>query len=227
MSKSMEIKSEDDYLLLSGIQHFQFCKRQWALIHIEQQWDENVRTIEGKLVHEKVDQPYLREKRKDVLVVRAMPICSHELRLTGVCDVVEFVGDPAGVQVHGSDRKYVPVPVEYKRGKPKTEDSDILQLVAQAMCLEEMLVCDVPMGFLYYHEIRNREKIEITEVLKDKVRDLVDEMHHYFAKRHTPTVKTGNHCKNCSLNNICLPGLMKKRSVKDYIERTINNEEVT
>ena len=104
MSKSMEIKSEDDYLLLSGIQHFQFCKRQWALIHIEQQWDENVRTIEGKLIHEKVDQPYLREKRKDVLVVRAMPICSHELRLTGVCDVVEFVGDPAGVQVHGSDR---------------------------------------------------------------------------------------------------------------------------
>lgn len=218
---------EDNYLLVSGIQHFQFCKRQWALIEIEQQWDENVRTVEGRRIHEKVDQPFLREKRNDLLIIRALPICSHELKVTGVCDVVEFVEDPDGVPIQGSKLKYMPTPVEYKRGKPKSNDSDILQLVTQAMCLEEMLVCSVPIGYLYYHEIRHRQKVEITEDLKQKVRDVLREMHLYYSKRHTPKVRTGPFCKNCSLMDICLPELMKKRNVSDYIERLIEDEKTT
>src|SRR5690625_4740568 len=109
----------NDYLMISGIQHFDFCQRQWALIHIEQQWEENVRTIEGKHLHENADQPFIREKRNDKLIVRGMPVQSRTLKISGICDVVEFNRDERGVEIIGEEGKYVPVPVEYKRGKPK------------------------------------------------------------------------------------------------------------
>jgi len=137
----MDYKDEQQYLMLSGIQHFQFCKRQWALIHIEQQWAENVRTVQGQHLHQKADKPFIREKRGDKLIVRAMPIRSNELKITGVCDVVEFVKDSVnGVEIDGLEGKYRAYPVEYKRGKPKSNDSDVLQLIDQAMCIEEMLL---------------------------------------------------------------------------------------
>jgi len=216
------MNNEDNYLMLSGIQHFQFCKRQWALIHIEQQWEENVRTIEGQGIHKKVDQPFTREKRSDKLVVRAMPIKSHDLFISGICDVVEFVKDKAGVEIYGMEGKYVTYPVEYKRGKPKSGDEDVLQLVAQAICLEEMLLCEVKSGFLFYNEIKRRVEVPITPELKTKVKKTTKEMFELYQRRHTPRVKTGNFCKNCSLQNICLPKLMRKSLAKDYIESRIN-----
>lgn len=209
---------EDNELLLSGIQHFQFCKRQWAIIHIEQQWEENVRTIEGQHVHRKADQPFAREKRGDKLIVRAMPVRSSELGLTGVCDVVEFIRSDQGVPIHGADGTYLPYPVEYKRGKPKSGDEDIVQLVAQAICLEEMLLCKVRTGYLFYNEIKHRVEVPITDEWKDKVKRLVGEMQDYYKRRHTPKVKTGAYCRACSLQHICLPDLMNKRSVKSYVE---------
>jgi CRISPR-associated exonuclease Cas4 len=209
---------EEGYLMLSGLQHFQFCKRQWALIHIEQQWEENVRTIEGQHLHQKADKPFIKEKRGSKLIVRAMPIQSRELKISGVCDVVEFVQDPGGVQLVGVDGTYQAYPVEYKRGKPKKGDEDIIQLVAQAMCLEEMMLCNVDKGYLYYNEIKHRIEVPITESLRDKVRQMAKEMHHYYDNRYTPKVKTGPFCKNCSLQHICLPKLMNKRSVKSYID---------
>ena len=145
----MDYDEENSYLMLSGIQHFQFCKRQWALIHIEQQWEENVRTIEGQYLHQKTDQPFIREKRGNKLTVRAMPIKSNELKITGICDVVEFIKDNNGIEITGAEGKYVAYPIEYKRGKPKMNDSDVLQLTAQAMCLEEMLLCEINTGFVF------------------------------------------------------------------------------
>ncbi len=102
--------------MLSGIQHFEFCKRQWALIHIEDFWEENVRTTEGKHLHEKTDQPTIREKRGSTHIVRAMPIQSHDMKITGICDVVEFVSDPKGVEIPMLEGMFTPFPVEYKRG---------------------------------------------------------------------------------------------------------------
>lgn len=217
----MDYNDEDGYLLLSGIQHFQFCKRQWALIHIEQQWEENVRTIEGEHLHQKADEPFIREKRGNKLIVRAMPVKSRELKITGVCDVVEFILDNNGVEIVGVEGKYLPYPIEYKRGKPKNDDSDILQLTAQAICLEEMLLCDIDTGYLFYNEIKHRVEVPIMEVYKNKVRSIVAEMQDYYSRNHTPKVKTGSFCKSCSLQNICLPELMNKRSVKSYIEGKI------
>lgn len=216
-----EYNDEENYLMLSGIQHFQFCRRQWALIHIEQQWEENVRTIEGQHLHHKADQPFIREKRGNKLIVRAMPVKSNDLKITGICDVVEFVQDNDGVEINGVEGKYIAYPIEYKRGRPKKNDPDILQLTAQAMCLEEMLLCDINKGYMFYNEIKHRVEVPITIEKKNKVKIIVTEMHDYYARQYTPKVKTRSFCNSCSLQNICLPNLMNKRSVKSYIEGKI------
>lgn len=191
------------------------------MIHIEQQWEENVRTIEGKYIHEKADQPFIREKRGHKLIVRGMPIQSHQLKVTGICDVVEFIKDEEGIELANTAGKYLPYPVEYKRGRPKKSDADLLQLTAQAMCLEEMLLCDVHEGFMYYHEIRKRISIPITKRLRDRIKEITEEMHKYFKRNYTPRVKTGSFCKRCSLQHICLPNLMNRQSVQNYIERML------
>ena len=143
---------EEEFLPLSGLQHFAFCRRQWALIHLEQQWQENLRTIEGQLFHERAHDASLRERRGDTLVLRSLAVASPTLGLSGQCDVVEFRAAPEGVPLAGEEGRWLPFPVEYKRGRPKPHQADELQLCAQAMCLEEMLCCPVPEGALYYGE---------------------------------------------------------------------------
>ena len=110
---------EEDFLQLSGIQHFEFCRRQWALAYIEMQWQENVRTVEGKILHEKAHDAGMKEKRGDLLVVRALPIHSREMGVSGECDVVEFHKVNDGIHLAGKEGSYQAIPVEYKRGKPK------------------------------------------------------------------------------------------------------------
>lgn len=215
------VNNEDDYLMLSGIQHFQFCKRQWALIHIEQQWEENVRTIEGQYIHTKVDEPFIREKRGNKVIVRALPIKSNKLKISGICDVVEFIKDSNGVEVPELEGQFLAYPVEYKRGKPKKDDSDILQLTAQAMCLEEMLLCPVDKGYLFYDSLKRRVDVMITKEYKDKVIHVIKQMQDFYVRKHTPKVETGKFCQQCSLLNICVPTLMNKQSVKSYIDGMI------
>lgn len=212
--------------MLSGIQHFVFCRRQWALIHIEQQWAENVRTIQGMQVHERVHNDVLSEKRKDIITSRGMPVFSRTLGVNGVCDVVEFHKSKKGTLLNGYDGLYIPVPVEYKRGKPKSSDADILQLCAQAMCLEEMLLCEINYGYMYYNEIRHRLKVEFNIELKDKVRKIFLEMHQMFERSYTPKVKTSKACNLCSLKDICLPKLCKNTSVKSYIKKFIEDDSI-
>lgn len=216
--------TEEDFLLLSGIQHFVFCRRQWALIHIEQQWEENVRTFEGRVMHENAHNPFFREKRGDVLTVRAMKIFSREMGVTGECDVVEFHADAQGIALGGRDGLYRAVPVEYKRGAPKEHDADELQLTAQAMCLEEMLQTQIAAGCLYYGETRRRVEIVFSEELREKVRRSFEEMHRYYERGYTPKVKTGTKCRRCSLQNICVPELCRDITVKSYIETVLQED---
>lgn len=136
--------SEDDCLQLSGIQHFSFCRRQWALIHLEQQWAENLRTVEGDLLHERAHDEGFAEKRRDIRTVRGLRIQSPSLGVSGSCDVVEFIRDEQGVVLAGQAGTWRPYPVEYKRGSSKETDADRLQLCCQAMCLEEMLCTEIP-----------------------------------------------------------------------------------
>ena len=212
---------EEDFLQLSGIVHFEVCRRRWALVHIEKQWQENVRTIEGKIFHENAHDPTVKEKRNDLLVVRAMPIHSREMGVSGECDVVEFHKVKNGIPLSGKEGLYKVVPIEYKVGKQKENDSDILQVTAQAMCLEEMLCCDIPYGYVFYGETRRRMKVEFTEELREKVRKIFIEMHKYYKQQYTPKVKTDKKCNFCSLKDICLPVLNKKKSVVEYINKAI------
>ena len=207
----------EDYLLLSGIQHFCFCRRQWALIQVEQQWSENLHTAEGRLEHARCHDDTLSEKRRDRLLVRGMQVVSHRLRLSGVCDVVEFRADPAGVSLWGREGLWMPLPVEYKHGRTKESDADRLQLCAQAMALEEMLVCEIPAGALFYEETRHREPVPFTPELRRAAQDMADEMHRFFARGYTPKVRTGKHCKACSLRGLCLPGLDRRADAAAYI----------
>ena len=209
--------SEDEFLMISGIQHFTFCRRQWALIHIEQQWDQNVHTVVGELMHKKVHDPYLSEKRKDVLVARALPVSSKVLGFSGECDVVEFHRQEDGIQLYGHRGLYSIYPVEYKKGKPKATEEDVLQLAAQAMCLEEMFSTTVPEGALFYGETRRREIVKITEELRRQVYDMAAEMHQYYRRKYTPKVKYNKRCTSCSLKELCLPKIGKTIPVKEYM----------
>ena len=213
---------EEEYLMLSGIQHFSFCRRQWALIHLEQQWEENLRTVEGNLFHKKAHDGYSSEKRGDVIVSRGMPVFSRTMGVSGVCDIVEFHrDDKRGIPLYGREGKYLVYPVEYKKGQPKEEEEDILQMAAQAMCLEEMLGCNISKGYLFYGEIRRRMEVPLEEGIRQSVRDSFLEMHQYFQRNYTPKVRRTKACNACSLKNLCLPQLMKQKSARDYVDRQI------
>lgn len=216
----MEYK-EEDYLMLSGIQHFAYCRRQWALIHIEQQWMENEHTVAGELLHKNAHDPYFNEKRSEVIISRAMPIFSRTMGISGECDIVEFKKAADGIPLHGHRGLYQAYPVEYKKGSPKDTQIDILQLTAQAMCLEEMLSAEIKEGAVFYGEIRRRENIKFTDELKEKVRESFEEMHQLYDKRYTPKVKWSKGCNACSLKESCIPKLGKALSVKDYIHKVI------
>ena len=212
------MSAPDDYLLMSGIQHFCFCRRQWALIHLEQQWSENLRTAEGRLEHTRCHDTAQTERRGDLLITRGMKVVSHRLRLSGDCDVVEFRADPEGIPLQRTEGRWRPMPVEYKHGRAKENDADRLQLCAQAMALEEMLACDIPQAALFYEETRRRELVPLTDALRQKTQAMADEMNQYFARSYTPKVKPGTFCNACSLKELCLPALYKRADPRAYLK---------
>ena len=219
------VYKEEDYLQLSGLQHFKFCRRQWALIHIEDQWMENYRTTDGKILHERAHDGSLSESRNDLLITRDMRIASAELGVSGSCDVLEFHRRENGIPLKGREGLWQPYPVEYKRGQPKNDSADELQLCGQAMCLEEMLCCEIPKGALYYGEIRRRQEILFTPALRQEVETLLKEMHMLYDRGWTPKVKPTKACNACSLRELCLPKLMKKRSVEGYLQKAMEEAE--
>ena len=219
------IYPEDEYLMLSGIQHFAFCRRQWALIHIEQQWEENLRTTDGHLMHERVHDASVREKRGDLVTTRAMAVSSARLGLSGECDAVEFHRDANGISVFGMEGAYRIVPVEYKRGSPKEDDCDVLQLTAQALCLEDMLCCEIREGFLYYGETHHRTRVVFDAALRERTESIIREMHELYRRHHTPAVKRRKACNACSLKEICLPGLEKTKKASAYLRDMLHGEE--
>ena len=209
---------EEDYLQLSGLQHFRFCRRRWALIHIEGQWAENERTVDGALLHENAHDPAFRESRGDKIVVRGVSVSSPTLGVSGQCDVLEYHRRGQGIPLAGQEGLWQPYPVEYKRGAPREDTGDALQLCAQAMCLEEMLCCPIPQGALYYGQIRRRVPVAFTGELRDQVRASLEQMHQLYRRGHTPKARPTKSCNACSLKELCLPRLMKSRPVSAYLK---------
>jgi len=201
---------ESDLLPLSGLQHLVFCERQWALIHIEQQWEENRLTAEGRLLHAKADEGPA-ETRAGVRIVRALPIHSRRLGLVGLADVVEF-------PLNGAP----PVPVEYKRGRAKRDGSDEVQLCAQALCLEEMLGIDVPEGCLFYAAPRRRLIVPIDAELRERTEHLAGRMHALYSQRATPAPRLDKRCRACSLLQVCQPAALSSRgSARTFLRRAL------
>lgn len=215
--------SDDELLSLSGIQHFYFCKRQWALIHLEQQWKENLRTTQGHFLHEKVDDPYFNESRGISVISRSFPVVSYNLGFYGVADVVEFLKSDDGIFLTDHEGLWSINPVEYKRGSPKIDERDEVQVCAQAICIEEMFDTRVNSGDIYYYETRRRMTVDITGQLRDLVFALSKEMHAIYNSGITPPAVKNKNCRSCSLYDLCVPNLTKKKvSAENYIKKHVN-----
>jgi CRISPR-associated exonuclease Cas4 len=214
----MKSYPEKEYLSLSALQHMLFCKRQCALIHIEQLWVENKFTAEGRVMHERVDRGDQMDRGK-IRIEYSLPLKSKYLGITGKADVVEFHRqDPAG-------KKWMPYPVEYKRGKPKKDLSDKVQLCAQAMCLEEMLDVSIAAGALFYGKTRRRLDVPFEDDLRDKTIATARELHDMISAGITPPPKYEKKCDTCSFISLCLPkSIQKKRTVSSWLNRMIQKD---
>ena len=220
--------SDDDLLALSGIQHFAFCERQWALIHVEKQWAENVKTAEGRVIHDRTHDADIKETYDDSIITRSMFLTSKKLGIFGQADVVEFwlvTKETGGVELPGHSGYWMPNPVEYKRGKPKPDDRDEVQLCAQALCIEEMLNVHIKHGCMYYGEIRRRTQVAFDETIRDHVKNLCYRMHEILNQGITPKAVYCQKCDQCSLFSICLPKLASKKAlVEKYLFKVINED---
>lgn len=209
---------DDDALIpLSALQHYLYCPRQCALIHVEQLWAESRHTAEGRLLHDKADKPKM-ERRKGVRTVTAMPLAQPQLGITGVADVVEFhMGDDAAER---------PYPVEYKRGRPKAHQADEVQLCAQALCLEHMLNCQIPEGALYYGETRRRTVVPFDEALRALTCQTIEATRAMVASGRTPSATySATLCDNCSLLDLCQPHLLHRgESVQNWLRAQLKGE---
>ena len=214
--------NEDDLLMISALQHLLFCPRQCALIHIEQQWTENRYTAEGKIMHERVDEVG-RESRGRIRTVFGLPLRSLRLGLSGRADAVEYHRQD---DEPGETSFWQPFPVEYKRGKPKKNNSDLVQLCAQAICLEEMLTCSVPEGAIYYGKPRRRMAVIFDDTLRKETTDAARRLHELIESGSTPQAKYEKKCDSCSLLSLCIPKVTgANRSVQGYMAKALDSVE--
>lgn len=204
---------DDDLIPLSALQHFLYCPRQCALIHVEQLWAENRHTAEGKILHERADQPKT-EQRRGVRTVTAMPLVNHALGIAGIADVVEFQ------LVDGGERV---CPVEYKRGRPKRHRADEVQLCAQGLCLEAMLGLSIDEGALFYGLLRRRKLVSFDSALRALTIETIQATRSLIESGRTPGAQyQPRRCDACSLSELCQPQLLERHdSVNAWLARQI------
>ncbi len=217
--------TEDDFFPISALQHYVYCPRQCALIHVEDVWQENVFTVRGNILHEKVDTDTY-ESRGTTKTVRGLKVHSFTFGISGRCDVVEFRKREGEAKLEGEgdlqSGKFTVVPVEFKAGKPKDDISDKVQLCAQALCLEEMLNTSVKQGAFFYAKIRRRVQVEIGEDLRKQTEEIISSVRDIIAKKLTPAVEFSAKCRNCSLYSVCQPKAMNLRKLRNYMKGLYN-----
>lgn len=203
--------TEEDFIQISSLQHYVYCPRQCGLIHVEDVWADNVFTVRGEILHEKVDTDTY-ETRGTLKTVRGLRIHSQRLGIVGRCDVVEF-----SKSKDTADATEV-LPVEFKSGQPKDDISDKVQLCAQVLCLEEMLNTRIQRGAFFYGKIRRRQVIEINEQLRSETENIIVSVHEIVSKKMVPSAKHSEKCRNCSLENVCMPKAMNERKLGQYMK---------
>lgn len=217
MPEHTMLYKESELLPLSALQHLMFCERQCALIHVEQIWEENFFTAQGRILHDRVDRGGERPGSY-VRVEYGLPLRSYRLGLFGRADAVEFHKK----KIDGKEI-WVPYPVEYKRGrsKPRDQDCDRVQLCAQAICLEEQLGLSINEGSLFYGKTRRRERVVFNDILRKTTEDAAKRLHKLISSGETPMAKPTKKCASCSLREACMPKLCQKRSVRAYIDTNL------
>ena len=221
------MKKFDDFerLPLSALKQFVYCKRRFALMHIECEWDSNYKIAEGDILHQRVDDPFFNEKRGDVHISRSVPIFSNSLNLYGVADIVEFIKDEQGIRILGKKGLWRINPLEYKNGKPEKSNADNFQLCAQAMCLEEMFQTEIKCGDIFYGKIKRRVLIEFSKDLKEDVKIQVKNMQQLLLCQEVPFKAVDQNCNLCSLVNICMPDIYDKhKNTKEQISSLIRRD---
>jgi CRISPR-associated exonuclease Cas4 len=214
--------AEDDLIPISALQHFAYCPRQCALVHIERVWNENRLTAEGRVLHDRVHD-LGSESRPGVRVVRGLALRSLRLGLAGVADVVEFYPDSSGVSVPALKGKWRPHPVEYKRGRPKPDRCDEVQLCAQAMCLEEMLETGINDGDIFYGQPRRRQRVEFSDSLRGETELAASLARVLIRGGRTPAAIPGPKCRSCSLRETCLPEVAGSgKSARRYLGQMVS-----
>lgn len=219
--------TEDDMLMLSGIQHYRFCPRQWALIHIEQLWEENRLTTEGNILHKHVDNPFYRQKCGDHICLCSVHVASKELGLYGITDVVELhpTDDESNSILHPKyPGHWILYPVEYKHGKPKKNQVDEVQLAAQAMCLEETYQITIDKGSFFYAEIKQRLEVLFTSELRNIVRECTENMHVIYQSAQIPHSDYRKCCDKCSIINVCMPTRKGETRASYYLKKNLYEE---
>ena len=225
-ARENDMYTDDELVMISALQHYVFCKRQCALIHIEQAWAENRLTAEGRILHDRVDQPKT-ENRRELRTATAVRIRSTRLGLTGVMDMLEFhrveqqqdaEGRKVAIRLAHTSGLWVPFPVEYKRGKPKEHRADEVQLCAQAMCLEEMLGVSIDQGALFYGQTRRRMEVLFDNDLRNYTQQTADAIHKLLACGETPAAVYSPKCKSCSLLEICQPQTLDGHSAQQWVD---------
>ncbi|MCL4510464.1 MAG: CRISPR-associated protein Cas4 [Bacteroidetes bacterium] len=224
-SSSPAMFTEDDFFQISALQHYVYCPRQCALIHVEDVWKENVFTVRGDILHEKVDTDTY-ESRGTIKTVRGLKIHSFRFGISGRCDVVEFHGKGKGRLLQGQAQvegdlypgTFTIIPVEFKSGEPKDDVSDKVQLCAQALCLEEMLNTSVRLGTFFYAKIRRRVQVEIDGELRRQTEEIIANVRELITSKRTPSAEYSAKCWNCSLEPVCMPKAMNDRKLKMYLK---------
>ena len=209
--------SEEDYIQLSSIQHYVFCQRQCGLIHVEGVWSENVFTTKGKIMHERADSGD-DESRGDIRIVRGLNIYSKRLGISGRADVVEFIK---------KGQETIPYPVEYKLGKPKSNISDLAQLCAQALCLEEMLRAPVTEAAIFYGKPRKRLVVQLSPELRLKTEKIISDIHKMVKDSRVPSARYEKKCDSCSLKDTCMPKTTGQKKLENYIRGLFSADEET
>lgn len=228
--------TEDELVPISALQHYLFCPRQCALIHNEQSWSENFLTAQGRLLHKKSESGKS-TTRDGIRITRDLPLHSLEHGLVGKADIVEF-HPPPDISKSKANRTlkklihqhretsmaaWTILPIEYKRGKPKKNDCDRVQLCAQALCLEEMLAVEIPKGFLFYGQKQHRFEVAIDYTLRQTTQQTILSLHEMFASGTTPPAEFSLQCNSCSLYDLCLPKMFQKKSMQQWLTKELSN----
>lgn len=207
--------AKEDYIPISALQHYAFCPRQCGLIYIDKMWNESYLTAHGRLLHQRVHDESQSDIKDGVMVMRGLALVSHELKIFGEADIVEYRSDKLGAFNK-------PYPVEYKRGRSKVSNCDRVQLCAQAMCLEEMNSCIIPFGAIYYGQPRRRERVEFTSEIREETKSLCYDVHQLYINMIIPKPVYSKQCKSCSIYDLCQPRAIN-RKVKGYWRDILND----